>query len=360
MTLESPATTGANLAAFDVEKIRADFPILHQQVHGKPLVYLDNAATTQKPQAVIDAIVHHLTRDNANIHRGVHALSQRATAAFDAVREKVKTFVNARDERDIVFVRGVTEAVNLVANTWGRANLKAGDEIILSGMEHHADIVPWQMVAAQTGAIIKVIPFDERGQLRLDEYEKLLGERTKFVGIVHVSNALGTINPVAESLPPFMGGGDMIASVKWEGTTYASPPGRFEAGTPNIEGVIGFGAAIDYVTALGIENIAAYEQRLLAAVTARMEQMPAVRIVGTAANKSSVISFVMEGAHPHDIGAILDQEGVAIRAGHHCAEPLMRAMNLTATARASFTFYNTLAEVEAFVRGLETVRKIFG
>lgn len=406
-------------AGFDVQRVREDFPVLHQQVHDKPLVYLDNAATTQKPAAVIEAVKHYYEHDNANIHRGVHTLSERATRAYEQARVKAQHFINARDSKEIVFVRGATEAINLVAHSYGRSHIGAGDEIILTEMEHHSNIVPWQLLCEQTGARLRVVPVNEDGELLLEEYEKLLGPRTKLVAVTHMSNALGTVNDVQrivatahalkvpvlvdgaqavshlsvdvqgldcdfyvfsghkvyaptgtgvlyaksellDAMPPYQGGGDMISRVSFEETAYNALPYKFEAGTPNIAGVIGLGAAIDYVTRLGLENIRRYEQRVLAYATERVSEIPGVRLIGTAADKASVLSFVLDKVHPHDIGTILDHDGVAIRAGHHCAMPLMERYGVPATARASFGIYNTEAEADALVRGIHSVKEILG
>ena len=405
--------------SFDVEAIRRDFPILQQTVNGKPLVYLDNAATTQKPRAVIDAITDHYLKDNANIHRGVHELSVRATAAYEKVRAKVRDFIGADRVEEIVFLRSTTEAVNLVAQTYGHSVIQSGDEILITTLEHHSNIVPWQMLCEQTGAVLKVAPINDAGEIILEEYEKLLGPRTMLVAVTHVSNALGTITPIKEiidiahrsevrvlvdgaqavphtpvdvrdldcdfyafsshklfgptgvgvlygkydllnGLPPYQGGGEMILSVSFDGTTYNELPFKFEAGTPNIAGVIGFGAAIDYINAVGMERIAAYERDILDHATQTLSAIPGVRIIGTAAEKASVVSFVVEGVHPHDVGTILDQLGIAVRTGHHCAQPLMERFGLTATARASFAFYNTRDEVDALADGIRQVIEVFG
>ena len=405
--------------SFDVEAIRRDFPILDQTVNGKPLVYLDNAATTQKPRAVIDAITDHYLKDNANIHRGVHELSVRATAAYEKVRAKVRDFIGADRTEEIVFLRSTTEAVNLVAQTYGHSVIQPGDEILISTLEHHSNIVPWQMLCEQTGAVLKVAPINDAGEIILEEYEKLLGPRTMLVAVTHVSNALGTITPIKEiidiahrsevrvlvdgaqavphtpvdvrdldcdfyafsshklfgptgvgvlygkydllnGLPPYQGGGEMILSVSFDGTTYNELPFKFEAGTPNIAGVIGFGAAIDYINAVGMERIAAYERDILDHATQTLSAIPGVRIIGTATEKASVVSFVVEGVHPHDVGTILDQLGIAVRTGHHCAQPLMERFGLTATARASFAFYNTRDEVDALADGIRQVIEVFG
>ncbi len=405
-------------APYDVRKVRLDFPILHRQVNGKPLVYLDNAATTQKPQVVIDAIAEYYRDYNSNIHRSTHLLSELATRAYEDARVKVQKFLNAPDSREIIYVRNATEGVNLVAQTYGRQNIKAGDEIIVSTMEHHCNIIPWQMLCAETGAKLRVIPINDDGELLLDEYANLLNERTKFVGIVHMSNVLGTINPVKqvidlahargvpvlvdaaqsayhmpidvqeldcdflvfsghklygptgigvlygkrdflEAIPPWQGGGDMIATVSFEETTFADIPYKFEAGTPHIEGAIGLGAAIDYLTVLGMDTVAAYEHELMAYGTAVLSEVPGLRMIGTACDKASVYSFTLENIHPYDIGAILDQEGIAVRTGQHCAHPVLQRFGIPATARASLALYNTREEIDALVRGLHTVREIF-
>jgi cysteine desulfurase / selenocysteine lyase len=412
-------STRAEMAsALDVWRVREDFPALRQTVHGHPLVYLDNAATTQKPQAVLDALMQFYTRDCANVHRGVHLLSERSTAAYEGARDVVRRFLNAANPSEIVFTRGATESINLVAQTYGRANLRAGDEILITGLEHHSNIVPWQMLAAEKGAFLRVAPIDDRGEIVLEEYEKLLGPRTKMVALAHVSNALGTINPVRrmiemahgagavvaidgaqaaphlkvdvrdldcdfyafsghkvfgptgigvlygkarllEAMPPWQGGGDMIRSVTFEKTIYNDPPYKFEAGTPHIAGAIGLAAAIEYVTAIGLEQIAAWEHDLLAYGTEALAQVPGVRLIGTAREKAAVLSFVLEGVHAHDIATILDRQGIAIRAGHHCAQPVMERFGLTATSRASLAFYNTRQEIDALVQGLGKVKEIF-
>lgn len=403
----------------EVLRWRADFPILQTQVHGKPLVYLDNAATTQKPGAVIEAENAYYRHDNANVHRGVHLLSQRATDAYEAARAKVQRFINAASEREIIFVRSVTEAINLVAHCYGRKFIQAGDEIIISAMEHHSNIVPWQIVCEEKGAILRVVPIDDRGEFVMDEYEKLLGPKTKFVAITHVSNALGTINPVRqivelahrwnapvlidgaqgvphfkvdvreldcdfygfsghklfgptgigvlygkahllEAMPPYQGGGSMIRSVTFEKTTYAPIPAKYEAGTPHIAGGIGLGAAIDYLESVGMDAIDEYEQGLLAYAMDALGAIPGVRIYGTAREKASVICFTIDGVHPHDVGTILDQEGIAIRTGHHCAQPVMERFGVPAMSRASMAFYNTKAEIDALVAGIHMVKEVFG
>lgn len=407
-----------NASAFDVNRVRDDFPVLHQQVYGKPLVYLDNAATTQKPRAVIDAVRQYYERDNANVHRGVHALSERATAGYEAARGKIRALLNAASAREIVFVRGATEGINLVASSWGTANINAGDEVLITGMEHHSDIVPWQMLCERAGAVLKVLPINDAGELRMDELDDLLSEHTKLVGVVHLSNALGTINPIEtiiekahaagakvlvdgaqavahlsvdvqridcdfyvtsahkmygptgigvlyakeallETMPPYQGGGDMIAMVTFEHTEYNELPFRFEAGTPNIAGAIGFGAAVDYLQSLGVEHIAAHEQAVLAYATGKAREVDGLRLIGTAADKATVLSFTLEGVHPHDLGTILDREGVAIRAGHHCAMPVMQYFGVPATARASFAAYNTFDEVDALFAALKKAKEMF-
>ena len=403
----------------DVARIREDFPILKQQVHGKPLVYFDNAATSQKPQVVIDTLNRYYATENANIHRGIHFLSELATAEYEETRNKVKRFLNASESREIVFVRGTTEGINLVAQSYGRRFFKAGDEVVISAMEHHSNIVPWQMLCEQVGARLRVIPMNHDGELLLDEYERLLGAKTKLVSVAHVSNALGTVNPIGriiesahrrnipvlvdgaqaaphmkvdvqeldcdfyafsghklfgptgigvlygkarhlEAMPPYQGGGDMISLVTFEKTHYNIIPYKFEAGTPHIAGVIGLGAAIDYVSGIGLDAVAAYEGEVLAYATAQLSTIQGLRIIGRAKEKASVLSFVLEGVHPHDIGTVLDREGVAIRAGHHCAMPVMQRFGVPATARASFAFYNTGEEVDVLVRAVRKVLKVFG
>ena len=407
------------VSAFDVAAIRAAFPALHQQVHGKPLVYLDNAATTQKPQAVIDALRAYYEHDNANVHRGVHELSERATAAYEGAREKVRAFVNAASVHEIIFTRNATESINLVARAWGDANVRQGDEILISGMEHHSNIVPWQLLCERTGATLKVIPIDDRGDLVMEEFERLLSPRTKMLSIVQLSNALGTLNPVAEmaarakaagamvlidgsqaayhmavdvaalgadfyaftghkvygptgigvlwgreavldAMPPFLGGGDMIRTVTFEGSTWNDLPYKFEAGTPNIAGAIGLGVAIDFVRGIGFDGIGAHESMLLARATTAVESLRGVRVVGTAKKKASVLSFVMDGIHPHDIGTVVDREGVAIRTGHHCAQPVMDRFCIPATARASFAMYNTVDDIDALVGALKRAQTLLG
>jgi cysteine desulfurase/selenocysteine lyase len=405
-------------AGFDVQKVRKDFPVLKQTIHGMPLVYLDSAATAQKPFAVIDAIRKFHEVDCANIHRGVHELSQRSTAAYEETRSKARRFLNARFKNELIFVRGTTEGINLVASSWGRHNVKTGDEIIISAMEHHSNIVPWQMLCEEQGARLRVIPMNDRGELILEEYEKLLNPRTRMVAVAHVSNALGTINPVRQiiemahkagalalidgaqaaphmkvdvqaldadfyaisghkvvgptgigilygktklldAMPPYQGGGDMIKTVTFEKTTYADLPYKFEAGTPNIAGGIGLGAAFDYLNHLGLDQIAAYEHELLLYGTEALSQIPGLRIIGTAREKAAVLSFVIEGIHPHDIGTVLDRQGIAVRTGHHCAQPVMDWFHVPATTRASLAFYNTTAEIDALTAGLKKVKEIF-
>ncbi len=406
-------------APLDLARIRADFPVLGRTVHGKPLVYLDNAATAQKPTVVIDALDHFFRQDNANIHRGVHSLSAQATAAYDEVRTRVRAFINASEDREIVFVRGTTEAINLVAQSYGRGAIGAGDEILVSEMEHHSNLVPWQLLADQVGAVIKMLPITNEGELDLEVYPALLGERTKLVAVAHVSNALGTVNPVAaicaeararriavmvdgaqgvphlpvevqelgcdfyafsghkmfgptgvgvlygraellDAMPPYQGGGGMIASVSFEGTTYAPIPTRFEAGTPAIAEVIGLGPAIAYLEEIGSDAIVAYEAELIQYAVDQVTGVPGVRLIGTPAERAGAVSLVMDVAHPHDVGTILDQEGIAVRAGHHCCQPVMDHFGLAATVRASFAFYNTFDEVDALVRGLHRVNEMFG
>ncbi len=406
------------MSLLDLTAIRNDFPILHQEIYGQPLVYLDNAASSQKPVQVIDAVSDYYRNDNANVHRGVHRLSQRATDAYEGARSKVRGFVNAKSDKEIVFVRGATEAVNLIAQSFVRPMLSAGDEILISHMEHHANIVPWQMLCEQTGARLKVIPMTQVGELDLSGLENLLTERTKIMAIGHVSNALGTVNPVKEmiekahakgipvlvdgaqavphmmvdvqdldcdfyvfsghkmfaptgigamygkqalleEMPPWQGGGDMILSVSFDHTQYNELPYKFEAGTPNISGAIGLGAAIDYMQDIGIEKIAQHEHDLLVSATDKVSDLAGVRIIGTAQNKASVLSFMIDGVHPHDVGTIFDQQGVAIRTGHHCAQPVMQFFGIPATARASFAFYNTMEEVDALVDGIKKVQELF-
>ncbi|MEI6067860.1 MAG: cysteine desulfurase [Methylococcaceae bacterium] len=404
---------------FPVEKIRADFPILAEKIRNKPLVYLDNAATCQKPQAVIDSIVHLYSHDYANVHRGVHTLSVRSTDKFEGARTKVKGFINAVSEKEIIFVKGATEAINLVAQTYGKANIKPGDEIIITAMEHHSNIVPWQMLCEQTGAVLKVAPINLQGELIFDEFEKLVNDKTRLISVVHMSNALGTINPVKkiiavahekgipvlldgaqaiphitvdvqeldcdfyvfsahklyaptgvgvlygkqallEAMPPYQGGGDMIRKVTFEKTEYNVLPYKFEAGTPNIADVVGLGAAIDYLNGIGMDNIAAYEAELLAYATAKAKQIKGLRIIGEAEHKGAILSFVLDKIHPHDIGTMLDSLGIAIRAGHHCAMPVMDFYKVPATARASFAMYNTKEEIDVLMNGIESLIEVFG
>ncbi|MYC29787.1 MAG: cysteine desulfurase [Chloroflexi bacterium] len=409
-------STTAN--TFDVARIREDFPILKEMINGKPLVYLDNAATSQKPQVVIDALVNYYMTENSNVHRGVHTLSQRATDSYEEARTKVQEFINAKEDKEVIFVRGTTEGINLVAQTYGRENIGPGDEIIISAMEHHSNIVPWQILCEEKGARLKVAPINDDGELLLDEFENLLSPRTKLVSIVHQSNALGTINPVEQivelahargipvlldgaqavahvpvdvqkigcdfyafsghklygptgvgalygradllnAMPPYQGGGEMIRSVTYEKTLYNVIPAKFEAGTQNIAGSVGLGAAIDYVNGVGMENIATYENELVAYGTEKLSEIEPVRLIGTARNKGSILSFVMENAHPHDVGTILDSEGVAVRTGHHCAQPLMDRYGVPATVRASLAFYNTREEIDTLVKGIDRVIEVF-
>lgn len=416
---KTPRSIVAPPRAFDVDEVRRDFPILQQKVHGRPLVYLDNAATTQKPLLVIEAIEHYYRHDNSNIHRGVHALSERATEHYEKVRGAAQRFLNAADAKEIVFVRGTTEAINLVAQTYGRKHVGAGDEVLITAMEHHSNIVPWQMLCEEKGARLRVAPINDQGELLLEEFEKLLGPRTKIAAVPHLSNALGTINPVREmvrmahargvpvlvdgaqaaprmavdvreldcdfyaisghkmyaptgigvlygkaklleAMPPYQGGGDMIASVSFEKTVYNRLPYKFEAGTPNIADTIGLGAAIEYLEQLGLEEIERHEHDLLAYATGEIEAIGSVTIVGTAKEKAGVLSFTMDGIHPHDIGTILDREGIAVRTGHHCAQPVMQRFGIPATARASFGLYNTREEVDALVAGIHKVAEVLG
>lgn len=410
------ANTGSVL---NVLRIREAFPILSERVHGRPLVYLDNAATAQKPELVIDTLRRYYETGNANIHRGVHALSERATRDYERARSAIQRFINAADHREVVFVRGTTEGINLVAQTFARAALHAGEEIVISGLEHHSNIVPWQMLCEQTGAVLRVIPINDAGELLLDEYRRLLNDRTRLVAVGHVSNALGTINPVKQiielahrwhipvvvdgaqavphmavdvqdldcdfytfsghkmfgptgigvlygkrmhldAMPPYQGGGEMIKSVSFERTVYNDLPYKFEAGTPNIAGAIGLGAAVEYLRQVGMDKIASYEHTLLEYATYKLSRIEGLRIVGTAREKAGVISFLLDGVHPHDIGTILDQEGIAVRTGHHCAQPVMIRFGIPATARASFAFYNTREEIDALVTGIYKVKEVFG
>jgi cysteine desulfurase/selenocysteine lyase len=409
----SPALTPA-----EVERLRADFPILAQRVHGHPLVYLDNGASSHRPLAVLDAERRYATEMHSNVHRGVHTLSQRATDAFEGARERVRRFLNARSTKEIVFTRGTTESINLVAQAWGGANLKAGDEVVISWLEHHANIVPWQMACDRAGARLRVVPIDRRGAIDLDAYRGMLNERTRIVAMSHVSNALGTVNPVREivaaarargipvlldgaqavphlridvqaldcdfyvfsghklygptgigvlygrealleKMPPWQGGGDMILTVSFAKTTYNALPYKFEAGTPNMSGAVGLAAAMDYVDGIGLDRIAAWEHELLEYATAQLGTVPGLTIVGTARDKASLVSFVIEGVHPHDLGTILDQSGIAIRTGHHCAMPVMEFFDVPATARASFAFYNTKAEIDRLTAALHDARALF-
>ncbi|MGB2867629.1 MAG: cysteine desulfurase [Bacteroidota bacterium] len=404
---------------FDVEKARGDFPILRELVRGNKLVYLDNAATSQKPQAVIDAVSRYYTQENSNIHRGVHYLSEKATQDYEAVRGRIQHFIHAREVREIIFVRGTTEGINLVASTYGRTNVRKGDEVLITALEHHSNIVPWQLLCEEKDAKLRVAPINDKGEVRLEEFEKLLSENTKLVAIAHVSNALGTIIPVKRlihlahrrgipvlvdgaqaiphmrvdvadldcdfyvfsghkmfgptgigvlygksellnKMPPYQGGGDMIKSVTFAKTTFNDLPYKFEAGTPNIGGTMGLGAAVDYLNKMDWESLSVHEHELLEYATGAVSQIPGVRIIGTAEDKASVLSFVMDGVHPHDIGTILDQDGIAVRTGHHCAQPVMDRFNIPATVRASFAFYNTKEEVDALVRGLHKVMEVFG
>ncbi|RKH08282.1 cysteine desulfurase [Corallococcus sp. CA053C] len=407
-----------NGPGFDLARVRGDFPILRQEVRGRPLVYLDSAATGQKPQAVLDALTHYYTHDNANVHRGVHILSERSTQAFEDARETVRRFLNAKDAREIIFVRGTTEAINLVAATYGRKHVGPGDEVLISAMEHHSNIVPWQMVCDAAGAKLRVIPVDEQGALQMDAVDALLTERTRLLAITHVSNALGSVNPIKElvakahaknipvlvdgaqsvthfpvdvqdlgcdfyafsghklfaptgigvlygklamleSLPPYQGGGDMILSVTMEKTVYNRVPHRFEAGTPDMAGAVGLAAAIRYLEGVGLAAISQHDQWLLAYATQALEAVPGLKLVGTAPKKTGVLSFTFGDIHPHDVGTILDQEGICIRTGHHCAQPLMKRFGVAATARASLALYNTPEDVDALVKGLHKVREVF-
>ena len=417
---ESNSTAhSAGLNAIDVARIRQDFPALRQEVHGKPLVYLDNAAATQRPQAVIDAICNFYMWNNANVHRGVHTLSQRATDDFEAGRESVRRFINAPDAREVIFVRSTTEGLNLVAHSYGRKYFKAGDEVIVTGMEHHSNIVPWQILGKEIGIRLRVVPFNDDGELLMDEYESMLNDRTRLVSVVHQSNALGTVNPVVamtemahargipvmldaaqsvphipmdvqalgadfitfsgnkmygptgigilwgradllNDMPPYQSGGEMISSVTFEETIYNVLPHKFEAGTPDISGAIGLGAAVEYLESIGMVRIAAYEQALTRYGVERLSDIEGVRLIGTAEDKGAILSFVMDAAHPHDIGTILDAEGIAVRTGHHCAQPVMARYQIPASVRASLSFYNTTDEVDALVKGIDRVIEVFG
>ncbi|HUP37510.1 MAG TPA: cysteine desulfurase [Candidatus Limnocylindria bacterium] len=407
------------MMALDVERIRKDFPILHQEVHGRPLVYLDSAATSQKPQVVLDALAEYYARNNANVHRGVHRLSERATDAYEGARARIQRFLNAAHPREIIFVRGTTEGINLVAQTYGRRAVGPGDEVVITALEHHSNIVPWQMLCEEKGAGLRVVPIDDTGEVDVDAYECLLGERTRLVAVAHVSNALGTIVPVKrmieaarrrgipvlidgaqavphlrvdvraldcdfytfsghktygptgigvlygktellEAMPPFQGGGDMIKSVSFEKTVYNDLPYKFEAGTPDIAGAIGLGVALEYLEGLGLDRVAAHEHALLVHGTERLSSLPGLRLVGTAREKASVLSFLVDGVHAHDVGSILDREGIAVRTGHHCAMPVMTRFGIAATARASLGLYNRVEDIDALVEGLAKVREIFG
>jgi cysteine desulfurase/selenocysteine lyase len=417
MTTGDPQAVSNN-APLDAAQVRKDFPVLHQLVNGKPLVYLDNGATSQKPQCVIDALVRYYTTDNANVHRGVHTLSQRATDDYENARSKIRSFLNAASDQEIIYTRGTTESINLVAQTFGKQNIGPGDEIIVSNMEHHSNIVPWQILCEEKGSKLRVVPIDDSGELLVDEFEAMLGPRTKLVSITHVSNALGTIVPaerivelahahgvpvlldgaqavphmrvdvrsldcdfyvfsghklfgptgigvlygkaeLLESMSPYQGGGEMIKSVTFEKTLYADLPYKFEAGTPNIAGAIGLGEAIDYVEALGFDRIMAHEQELLDYGSRALSSIEGVHIIGTAAHKSGILSFIMDGVHPHDIGTILDAEGIAVRTGHHCAQPVMDRFQIPATARASMAMYNTKEDIDALVLGIDRVIEVF-
>ena len=415
---QSGMAPAAFAPAFDVERVRADFPILQIAIEGKPLVYLDNAASSQMPQPVLDRLIRYQTTEHANIHRAVHTLSERATAAYEEARAKLQRFINAPDVREVIFTSGTTDAINLVMHGYGRKFIKAGDEIILTTLEHHSNIVPWQMLAEETGAIIRVLPINDAGELCLDEFEPLFNARTKLVGVSHVSNALGSINPVKrmialahergvpvlvdgaqaaphlavdvqdldcdfyafsghklcgptgigvlygkaellEKMQPFKGGGDMILSVSFEKTTYNTIPYKFEAGTPPIAAAIGLGAAIDYLSAIGMHAIARHENALLQYATGQLGELPGLRLIGTASNKAAVLSFMLDGIHPHDVGTLLNQDGIAVRTGHHCAQPVMTRLKVPATTRASFAFYNRMSEVDALVAGIRNVQKVF-
>jgi cysteine desulfurase/selenocysteine lyase len=418
-TLYPPTAARMTAPTLDLRQVRADFPILSVEVYGKPLVYLDNAATAQKPRSVLERLEYYYMQENANVHRGVHRLSERATYAYEQAREKVCDFLGARSSEEIIFTRGTTEAINLVAQSYGRSKLRAGDEILITWMEHHSNIVPWQLLCEQTGAVLRVAPINDRGELILEEFARLLTPRTRIVAVGHISNALGTINPVEriielahaqgavvlvdgaqavahlpvhvrdlgcdfyafsghkvfaptgigvlwgrrellDAMPPWQGGGDMIASVSFTKTTYSGLPTKFEAGTPHIAGAIGLGAALDYVQELGWEAITAHEHHLLEYGTRALSKVPGLRFIGTARDKAGVFSFVVDGIHPHDLGTILDREGVAIRTGHHCAQPVMDRFGVPATARASLAFYNTTEEIDALVRGLHIAQEMLG
>jgi cysteine desulfurase / selenocysteine lyase len=419
MAAIAPKVHPETVPVLDVERVRKDFPILERTINGRPLVYLDSGASSQRPLPVLRAVEEYETHTHANVHRGVHALSQAATEAFEGARERVRRFINARSSKEIIFTRGTTEGINLVAQSYARPRFKPGDEILITGLEHHANIVPWQMVCEQTGCTLKVAPIDRRGELVFDEFQKLLSPRTKLVAVAHVSNALGTVLPVKriidaahaqgavvlvdgaqavphslvdvralgcdfyvfsshkiygptgigvlygrqellEAMPPWQGGGDMILSVSFEKTTYNELPWKFEAGTPHISGAVGMAAAMDYIEGLGIDKIAAHEHRLLQLATSELERIPGIEIIGQAANKAAVLSFTLQGVHPHDLGTILDTEGIAVRTGHHCAQPVMTFFGIPATARASFGVYNTEKDVASLVAGLQKVREVFG
>ena len=419
MNTQAVASVAVSKNSYDINRIREDFPILSKKVHGKNLVYLDNAATAQKPTYVIDKVNRYYTSMNANIHRGVHALSQEATEGFESARIQIKQFINALGKNQIIFTRGTTEAINLVASSYGRWKIIEGDEIIISHMEHHSNIVPWQLLCKEKNAKLKIIPINDKGEIIYEEFERLVNERTKFISVVYVSNSLGTINPVKkiinyahqfnipvmidaaqavnhirvdvqdldcdflafsghkiygptgigalygkvellDAMPPYQGGGDMISKVTFEETTYNELPHKFEAGTPDIAGAIGLGAAIEYVNKIGIENIKEHEKSLLEYATKKIEEVPGLRIIGNAKDKTSVLSFVLENIHPHDIGTFLDFEGVAIRTGHHCTQPVMQRFNIPATSRASFALYNTKEEVDVLVTGLKKIIEVFG
>lgn len=417
--MASEGVTSRAVHTGDLSAVRADFPALAQQVHGRPLVYLDNGATTQKPGTVIEAISHYYEADNSNVHRGVHVLSERATVAYEAARERVRDYLHARSVSEVVFTRNATEAINLVARAWGDANVRSGDEVLITAMEHHSNIVPWQQLCARTGAILRVVPIDDEGDLELGQLDDLLTPRTKIFAFTHVSNALGTVNPirelisrarsvgahvlvdgsqavahmpvdvdalgadfyvftghklygptgigvlhgreaVLEAMPPFMGGGDMIRTVTLEGSTWNDLPYKFEAGTPHIAGAIGLGAAIEYVMAVGLDAIERHERQVVASAVDRLGRIDGLRLVGTPRERAGLVSFVMDGVHPHDIGTIVDSEGVAIRTGHHCAQPVMDRYGVPATARASFALYNSAADVEALVSAIGRVRALMG
>ncbi|HEY5614617.1 MAG TPA: cysteine desulfurase [Bacteroidota bacterium] len=419
MNVTAEITAPAVTSKFDVARIRKDFPILHRQVHGKPLVYLDNAATSQKPKAVIDAIERYYKEQNSNVHRGVHFLSGFATEAYEETRKKITRYINAASEREIIFVKGTTEGVNLVAQSFGKKYIGKGDEVVITVLEHHSNIVPWQMLCEERGATLRVAPINDDGEVIVDEYAKLLSAKTKIVAFAHVSNALGTVNPVKEmialahelgipalidgaqamphmrvdlrdldcdfytfsshkmfgptgvgvlygkekllnAMPPYQGGGDMIRSVTFEKTTYNDLPYKFEAGTPNIADVVGFGAAVDYLNNLDFHAVEAYERELLAYATEVLTRNKRIRVIGTSKHKAGVISFIVDGVHAHDVGTIVDSEGIAVRTGHHCAMPVMQRFNVPATARASFAFYNTKEEADALVRGILRVIEVFG